>query len=593
MRRTFALLATVSLFAVLIGCGGSGSAPTADSGAGAPTAPPGPPPGMAQSGGGTSAPAMSSDESDTYQETMSAETASSDPMDDYVPPEEDTAPGDSSGQPPGYPGAMGGPPPGYPGAMSGRAPGSPGSMGGPPPGYPGRSPRGYSGSSEEDSSADDGMDMYAEEGMTPYPDGSYPGYPGGGYPGYPGGPGMGSPTPPPPPGLDALAQMAFQQGRESDGFKYLCGYALLNDEGAADVLPKMEWVNGLKGPVLGVRWGVGVQITPDSYKGNVWPVGTSQQFPGTRTRGGGGGGGGGSYGGEGSMPTGEYGGGPGAAGGGNVSALFNRFSGELGERFLNEFQTRVFDGQFGQILRDAPAAGSRRGAGGYGGEYGEGGMYGGSMPYGSSEGPGYGPGMAGGGGARPQAPGAAVPITTGLCFLGVEPQDRLLTKAAREGLQVLLLVNVDVQVNVKTKVVNNDTELVLFDVAKKIPLHSTAKFNNVKIQNNRQGSKKDGVQDEFNKLFKYVDDNLTVLPVPSAIKPEHVQGRVSSLLAAKHDNLLPVLVEIRYWQRQNMLTEEEMVAAFKQLLGEENGNQLATGDEETRKKLLEKYLPRA
>ena len=45
------------------------------------------------------------------------------------------------------------------------------------------------------------------------------------------------------------------------------------------MLPKVEWVSGLKGPTLGVRWGVGVQITPDSYKQDLKPVGVTQQLP--------------------------------------------------------------------------------------------------------------------------------------------------------------------------------------------------------------------------------------------------------------------------------------------------------------------------
>ena len=287
---------------------------------------------------------------------------------------------------------------------------------------------------------------------------------------------------------------------------------------------------------------------------------------------------------------------PGGGSGGNTNAQLTRYAGELGERFLNEFQTRVADGKFGQVLRDAPVGGRGGGASGYGGEYGESGAMMPGMPYGASEGAGYGAGMMPGGGAvgggRP-APNATSPITTGLCFVGVESQEKLLGKAAREGLQVLVLVKIDVKVNLKTKLITNETELVLLDVAKKAELYSTAGFNNLKIQNDRTNNKKDGVQEEFTKLFEYIDANLVVSPLPTALKPEHVQGRVTALAASKPDNLLPVLAEIRYWQRQNMLTEEQMTAAFKQLLGDDMGAQLATGEEEAKKKLLEKWLPKA
>ena len=181
-----------------------------------------------------------------------------------------------------------------------------------------------------------------------------------------------------------------------------------------------------------------------------------------------------------------------------------------------------------------------------------------------------------------------------MIYLGVGRQDDLLLKAAREGIPVLALFNVEVKFNVKTNLVTNETELILFDVAKKAKLDraSTGKFNNLKVQSDRTNNKDDGLQKAFADFFKVVDETLVVSPFPSGLKPEHVKGRVSSLATAKHEMVLPVLVEIRYWQRKNMLSEEELVQAYKQLLGEEAGQQLATGDEETKKKIVEKWLPK-
>ena len=143
MRRAFALLATVTLFAALIGCGGSSDTTTADSGAAAPPPPPGPPPGMAQSAGGGSAaaPAVSAEESGTSAETsMSAETGSSDEDErESTSGETDSSSGEAGYVPPGMEGASasradggrpGGPPQGY-----GMGSPPPGASGSPPPGY--------------------------------------------------------------------------------------------------------------------------------------------------------------------------------------------------------------------------------------------------------------------------------------------------------------------------------------------------------------------------------------------------------------------------------------------------------------------------
>jgi hypothetical protein len=392
--------------------------------------------------------------------------------------------------------------------------------------------------------------------------------------------------------------MAFQQGREHDGFKYLCAYAVTTDQGAADVLPKIEWVTGLKGPLMGVRWGIGAQVTPDSYRGDFKPVGVTQQLPQRRTgaRGGYGGGSGAE---GGAPPTSgmEYGA-PGGGAAGNAAGL-SRFAGELGERLLAEFESRIQNGNFGQILRDAPVAGGAGagpGAGAYGGEYGAEGsggsaaMSGPSYPGGSM--PPGGSGFGAPGGVRGPAAAAAPQITRGMSFLGLDSQEKLLQKAAREGLQVLVLLNMEMTVNRKTNLITNETEMLLFDVAKKTQLYATDKFNNLKIQNERQGNKDDGVKEQFDKLFKFVDENLLVTAPPATLNAANVLVRVSSLASAKHDSVLPVLAEIRFWQRKGLLPEAEMLNAYKQLLGDEPGTQLVSGDDAAKRKALEKWLPR-
>lgn len=441
---------------------------------------------------------------------------------------------------------------------------------------------------------------------------------GAGGPGLAGAPGTPGAAPAAPPGFNTLAQNAFSQGREADALKFLCAYALTSDEGASEILPKIEWCNGLSQPVLAIRWGVGAVVTPESYKSDFKPVGSNQNLPTKKGKQGGPdapGGGAPPMPGPGGMMRPEGGlGGPGGGGAGS-NATLAQFAGELGERFVTEFQTRVQNGNFGQVLRDAPAPGSAAagGSSGYGGGSPAG--YSGGPPPGMGGGAGIGigagaespmghpsmpsgmggpPGMGGGApGAKPVA-GAVPQIATGLCFLGLDTQDRLLQKAAREGVQVLVLVNIKITVNRKTNLITNETSLQLINVAKKEkPLYATGDFNNLKIQNERAANKNDGVKDEFDKLFKYIDGNLVVTAPPAAVNAANVLGRVSTLAAAKHENVLPVLAEVRFWNRKNLLPEPEMVNAYKQLLGEEQGTQLATGDEAAKKKALEKLLPRS
>ena len=123
-----------------------------------------------------------------------------------------------------------------------------------------------------------------------------PGMPGAGYPGMPG---SGSPTGGGVPGdfglvnagasvepakaaretFVAKADRAMQQGNEKLAFDYLYASALAED--STEVLDKFMWVNAFKRPAVAVRWGIGVDVTvsPKSYEGNYYPVGSTQNIP--------------------------------------------------------------------------------------------------------------------------------------------------------------------------------------------------------------------------------------------------------------------------------------------------------------------------
>jgi hypothetical protein len=490
----------------------------------------------------------------------------------------------------------------------------------------------YSDEGEHDDETYDDSEMdedesygYMRPGYTPgtgRPDAGYA----GGAPGYPPGQAPASP-PPPPPGFGDLAQFAFQQGRDSDAFNYLYAWALTSDEGAAEVLPKIQWVGGLKSPALAVRWGVGVHISPEDYKGDLKPLGSVQRTSASR----GASGESGNYSGESTDYAGESGGyddgfgAPGGTGAGRSTALA-RYAGELADRFISEFEKRRLEGKFGEQLQQVAMGGPRAGGRGYGGEsgmYGEGDMYGDSeegdygdydsagpesgysgMPPGGSYG-GAGmsrgaPGMYGAAGRPGAAPAAGPPqIVPGLSFLGIGTDKELLERAAKEGLQVLVLLDVEVKENVRTKLITNETKIRLYDVNKKDRLKTRdqqvlrpSTFNNLEIQYRRNKNLDDGVEKEFDRLFDVVDAELTVSPIPEVIKPEHVIERVKALLAAEPENPLPALTEMRFWQRSNLLSEEHLATAFKHLIGEEAGEQLATGEEEAKKEVVLKWLPK-
>ena len=161
--------------------------------------------------------------------------------------------------------------------------------------------------------------------------------------------------------LQQKAESAIRLGQEKLAFDYLYASALAED--ASQLVGQYQWANGLKRPVAGVRWAVGVNVSvsPKNYDGTYYPLGTTQDIPdrvsrrsrrggatrGGGTRGGGGSGysGGGNSGGVsgmppggydlgGSYPGGGYPGGPGGQGGQASSELIKQAAGDLGDQFV-------------------------------------------------------------------------------------------------------------------------------------------------------------------------------------------------------------------------------------------------------------------
>jgi hypothetical protein len=410
--------------------------------------------------------------------------------------------------------------------------------------------------------------------------------------------------------LDGLAKYAFQMGRERDAFQYLYGWGLTTDAGAADVLSDYQWVAELRRPVMAVRWGIGIQVTsPPKFAGDPKPIGTTQGLKvarvGDKREGGEAGSGGergGGVSGTAGSEAGYSGGFEGSAAGGPAGRdqLITRYIGEFGQKIIQEFQTRVANGNFGKALQDgsissptgdnAGFAGASDGAlpGSYPGA--QPGGYPGAMP-----GDGMRPGMGGPGGAAGAAAraGAVTPVTPGLTLVGVGTEKELLDKAKKENLDVLVVARVKIELN-RIGIVRNETEIALFDVAKPAKaVYTSSTLLNTKVELARQVNQDDGVDKEVKELFDVIDQKLVLSPLPQ-LPPEIVKTkRVDVLAQGKYDNPLPVLAEIRFYNRSKLISDEDTLSAFTNVLGNEaSAKTLVEGTEEERKEVIQKWLPR-
>ena len=317
------------------------------------------------------------------------------------------------------------------------------------------------------------------------------------------------------------------------------------------------------------------------------------------------------------------------------------YTGELGDKVLANLKKRFEKGDFGATMKDMskvqaalpatagggqfPGAGGPPGAfpgapggpggpggpgsppGGPGGPGAPGGAFpgapGGAIPGGPGSPPG-GPGGPGGfpgamPGAMPGGPGAAAAVAPangdqllpGVFMLGEGKQNEIVKKAAEEGIDVVILY--DVEVTKAGQNVVNTTKISFINVATKEVIYSGASLTNGLVAKAREDKKKNGdpVEAEMEKMFGMVDEKLVGGAFPANAKPEKVATFVDKLADGKPANPLPALAEIRFFRSKELITSEKMIEAYGKLLGAEVGPKVASGDPAEVLASLGKWLP--
>ena len=337
-------------------------------------------------------------------------------------------------------------------------------------------------------------------------------------------------------GLLAQAKAALSEGRELDGLKCLMAEAVVRGDG--EVLDTLRWSWGLRMPMLAARWGIALQ-TPAPSK-------AAGRLALRRARGGD----------EAPAPEGSE----------ADPARFWREA--LIQPLVQQLQLRVTGSQFGQWLKGNEQASAE-----------------------SSE-------------AEARWPG--------IVQFSVTKKEDALKRAEREQLDVLLIVEITPKVVLRglpqstlaLYLLNvhepDDKAAQLWPTAVRKNADSTTVSHPIKPRAlnsyqveaaKKQGKAGDPVKELIDELMKYVDENLPLVEMPK-ISPEAALRRADSLVAEKSKFPLPVLMELRFYERKKLLTTEEVAAHYSTLLGEEQGPQLAKGTEADRLQIVAKWLPK-
>jgi hypothetical protein len=324
--------------------------------------------------------------------------------------------------------------------------------------------------------------------------------------------------------FDRAAEKAIADGREHDAILFRYAAALTSQEPAP-----MQWVNGLHRPLIALRWGIGVHcIAGRKRQKDPKPIGGAPDSPAFRA---------------GDRPRREL----------------LTYTGELGERLLEELTARSEDGRWCRLLR-TPAASE-------------------GLPQAAPE-------------RRPTDDEPAQPtlLSPGITYLGKWEASTLTRLSQKQGLHVAAIFEVQIR-DTRKGATHNSTALRLVDVESRKKLYTTTTLNNIQVSRARRDPlAEDPVDAAMRRLFAFVDENLTMGDPPADLNASHARRRAASLAAYDRPNPLQGLTELRWYRDLGLLRPDELAQAYQDILGEEGGRKLASGAPRQKVQMLAKMI---
>jgi hypothetical protein len=247
----------------------------------------------------------------------------------------------------------------------------------------------------------------------------------------------------------------------------------------------------------------------------------------------------------------------------------NYYAGELGDKLLEKLKTRIEVGQFGEVLKTFSAPSTT-------------GVPNGGFPQGGVN---LNPNVP-----KPITAFKAQGVSPGIVYLGVDKVAGLQNKAKQEGLDGLVVFDIDVSAS-RTAVVNV-TKMTVFNLNKKEPIYVSKQLKNIQVDKDRKEAKGgvDPVDDTFEKMFAAVDNVFKLDDVPETLSKESITAYVMKQVDAAPAHKLPLVLEIMFYQEKGLISPEDAKVAYEKLLGAEGA--AITGTPAERKAAIDKLLPK-
>ena len=185
-------------------------------------------------------------------------------------------------------------------------------------------------------------------------------------------------------------------------------------------------------------------------------------------------------------------------------------------------------------------------------------------------------------------------IMPGVTMLGQGTIDGVLGRAAAEGIDAVLLFDVQVVSIAKVKLVRNTTTLQLYDVASRRKIQSTSALVNILMQNERAKAKKEKKPDPLDtaieKVFKMLDMSYKMRKMPFLTAEIVQSNRLIPLVSDKPSNPLRALAEVMYYHQNKLCPDEDRKTTFDLLVGPQIADKMLNGSKQDKLVAVDVYL---
>jgi hypothetical protein len=181
-----------------------------------------------------------------------------------------------------------------------------------------------------------------------------------------------------------------------------------------------------------------------------------------------------------------------------------------------------------------------------------------------------------------------------LSFIGVTKTVDLVERAKAGRFDALVVYDVEISINRRLRLIYNDCKARLINLADGKPLAISKQLKNTEAAKELAKAGNDLIPKAMQPVTAALDAKVALTDLPTALTADIIKSkRLGALTSLQEMTKLEALSEIRLWREKGLLTEEELAAAFGQILGEEEGRKLAAGSDEERREVVLRLLAEA